>query len=264
MLEEHQATGDRRPLKVGFSCPQGGGKTTMVRFMRRLFGLEGKKCGGASLDDFYLTYREQTEMAEQNWQNGLLRYRGNPGTHDVDLLCRTLDRIDLLNSPCAPDGVTVPQYDKTRYMGRGDRKPDKCAELVPNGLDVFLFEGWCMGFLPVGQEYDFENPDVSPSGDLRLVDKNLEDFARIYDRLDGMLVVEVDDLQCVFDWRAQPEAEAIAAGKPGLTPAQVEDFVRRFMPSYELYTRALYGKESGVFPPGQELHIKINKERKPV
>lgn len=262
MLAEHQAN-STRPLVVGFSCPQGGGKTTMVSFMRVLFQLDGKVCAGASLDDFYLTYEEQTNVASEYWSNGLLRYRGNPGTHDVDLLGQTLDRIALFNTPEAPPCVAVPTYDKTRYSGRGDRAPGSRSELVSDGLDVFLLEGWCMGFQAVGQEHAFEDPSQSPSGDLRVVDKFLEEFHAIYERIDGMLVIEVDDLNCVFEWRAQPEREAIAAGKCGLSPEEVRDFVSRFIPTYELYTPRLYDRKDSILGEGKELHIKINQKRQP-
>jgi D-glycerate 3-kinase len=236
---------------------QGGGKTTMVKFLRKLFALDGKLCSGASIDDFYLTYDEQCQLAASNPNNGLLRYRGNPGTHDIPLLCKTLDRIRLLNQPGAPEVVEVLQYDKTRHGGRGDRAPPGASEKILNGLDVFLLEGWCLGFLPLGPDASFVDKNVED------VDHHLAEFSSIYSRLDGMLVIEVDDLRCVYEWRAQPEREAINAGKPGLSPEQIRDFVSRFMPSYAQYTPTLYSRDKEVLP-GKELHIKINERRQPV
>lgn len=256
LLEEHKQTSSR-PLMLGFSCPQGGGKTTMARFLRRLFAEDSRTCAGASIDDFYLTFKEQTELAARHWQNGLLRYRGNPGTHDVSLMRQTLNRVRLLNQPGAPDFVKVIKYDKTQNGGRGDRGRPEDAELVPNGLDVFLVEGWCLGFTPVDDDTTLVDPNLAD------VNRYMHDFASCYDQLDAMLVVEVDDLECVYEWRAQPEREAIAAGKPGLSPEQIRDFVDRFMPSYKQYTPRLYGYDNPVFP-GKELHIKIDAQRRPV
>jgi D-glycerate 3-kinase len=229
----------------------------MVKFLRKLFALDGKLCSGASIDDFYLTYEEQCQVALQNPDNGLLRYRGNPGTHDVPLLCRTLDEIRLLNTPGAPEVVEVVQYDKTCHSGRGDRAPPHASEKILNGLDVFLLEGWCLGFVPERTGTSFVDKNLED------INRHLEEFSSLYTRLDGMLVIEVDNLSCVYEWRAQPEREAINAGKPGLSPGQVRDFVSRFMPSYAQYTPRLYAPEHQLMP-GRELHIKLNEKRQPV
>lgn len=229
----------------------------MVKFLRQLFASDGMTSAGASIDDFYVPYMEQLKIASKNKGNNLLEYRGNPGTHDISLLCGTLDKIRSLNGPDSPSEVRVVKYDKTKYNGRGDRAPFREAEHIRNGLDVFLLEGWCLGFKAMDRRVDFVCEE------LKLVNKHLKDFDFVYDRLDGLLVIEVADLSCVYEWRAQPEREAIAAGKPGLSEEEVEDFVSRFMPSYEQYTPRLYSSFHTVLP-GKELHIKINKKRQPV
>jgi D-glycerate 3-kinase len=256
LVAVHQAQ-SARPLVLGFSCPQGGGKTTMVSFLRELFALDCTKCAGASLDDFYVPFTEQNRIAARHWDNRLLHFRGSPGTHDIPLLCRTLDRLRLMNGPCAPPHVEIIRYDKTQNGGRGDRAPPERSDILPNGVQVFLLEGWCLGFQAQGKEGSFV------SKDMRVVDEYLAEFDAVYSRLDGLLVVEVDDLNCVFEWRAQPERESIAAGKTGMSPDQVRDFVSRFMPSYEQYTPRLYDPDYELLP-GRELHIKINATRQPV
>jgi D-glycerate 3-kinase len=43
----------------------------------------------------------------------------------------------------------LPSFDKTAYQGYGDRRPaDEGAE-VRDTLDIFIFEGWSQGFLPI-------------------------------------------------------------------------------------------------------------------
>lgn len=48
--------------------------------------------------------------------------------------------------------------------------------------------------------------------------------------------------QWVFKWRLQAEERMRASGKPGMTDAQIADFVARFMPAYKAYLPGLYSK----------------------
>jgi len=100
LLDAHQATNEattKKPLTVGLSCPQGGGKTTLVDALNALFVAHGKKCADMSLDDFYLTRDEQVALStsEEGAGNGLLELRGNPGTHDLPLALSTLKALQV-------------------------------------------------------------------------------------------------------------------------------------------------------------------------
>jgi D-glycerate 3-kinase len=103
---------------LGLSCVQGGGKTTLSKYLEKMFIFTGKKCTVISIDDVYLTRKDQIQLATQNPTNQLLQYRGNPGTHDMNLLmdfvrkCKTSDQNSV---------IPVPQYDKSLHNGRGDR-----------------------------------------------------------------------------------------------------------------------------------------------
>ncbi|KAJ8428320.1 hypothetical protein Cgig2_014211 [Carnegiea gigantea] len=47
------------PFVIGFSAPQGCGKTTLVFALNYLFHASGRKCATVSIDDFYLTFEDQ-------------------------------------------------------------------------------------------------------------------------------------------------------------------------------------------------------------
>uniref|UniRef100_A0A7S3EI88 Uncharacterized protein n=1 Tax=Rhodosorus marinus TaxID=101924 RepID=A0A7S3EI88_9RHOD len=111
----------------------------------------------------------------------------------------------------------------------------------------------CMGFQPV------ENPSTS---DIAEVNEFLKDFAKVYDLLDVMLVVEIADPEYVYDWRKQAEDTMKAKGKAGMTSAQLKDFVDRFMPAYKEYLPGLYG--NGVSTELPQLNIKIDSNRIPI
>ncbi|KAJ4834890.1 hypothetical protein Tsubulata_050545 [Turnera subulata] len=51
--------GDIPPLVIGFSAPQGCGKTTLVFALDYLFQVTGRKSATLSIDDFYLTAEGQ-------------------------------------------------------------------------------------------------------------------------------------------------------------------------------------------------------------
>uniref|UniRef100_A0A7S0BP68 Phosphoribulokinase/uridine kinase domain-containing protein n=1 Tax=Rhodosorus marinus TaxID=101924 RepID=A0A7S0BP68_9RHOD len=235
---------------VGLSCPQGGGKTTITNFLVKMFAAEGITCAIASTDDFYHSYEKQRELAETYASNPLLEFRGNPGTMDVDLMFNTVNAL----ASCGPgDAVNIPRYNKSAYKGRGDRVPEEDWPTVNGPVDLVILEGWCMGFQPV------ENPSTS---DIAVVNEFLEYFARVYELLDLMLVVEIADPEYVYDWRKQAEDTMKAKGKPGMTSAQLKDFVDRFMPAYREYLPGLYS--DGVSADLPQLNIKIDSNRIPI
>ena len=65
-------------------------------------------------------------------------------------------------------------------------------------------------------------------------------------------------------WRLQAEVAMRARGKPGMTDAQVADFVDRYMPAYRAYLKALYAEGPTTSRPGRLLEIHINESRTPV
>ena len=241
---------NKRPLILGFSCPQGGGKTTMTTFIQKLLRTANVNVQIASLDDFYVTNKEQRRIAEQYPSNRLMQYRGMPGTHDLDLLNDTLD--DLRHSR----KVSIPRYDKTAFGGRGDRAPKKDWKHISEKTDVVLLEGWCMGFEAVPDD-EVIHPD------LRVVNDALKDFNSMYSRLDGLFIIEISNMEWVFDWRLQAERGVRAMGRPGLSDNQVIDFVSRFMPAYKQYSPQLYTRPTPLLP-NHELHIEIDNQRRPV
>jgi pantothenate kinase-related protein Tda10 len=88
----------------------------------------------------------QAELAASNSNNGLLKLRGNAGSHDLQLGTDTLKALRSLTSSGMK--AKVPRYDKSANAGFGDRAdPSKWSE-VEGPLKVVLFEGWMLGFEP--------------------------------------------------------------------------------------------------------------------
>ncbi|KAJ3164533.1 hypothetical protein HK101_000399 [Irineochytrium annulatum] len=239
-----------RPLLVGISGPQGSGKTTLVRALERDLAAAGLRACSLSLDDLYLTFDDQEDIAKQNPGNGLLRFRGNPGTHDLALGKSILDDLTTAydeNPQRVATPIKLPRYDKSLHRGRGDRSPESGWPTAEPPLDVILFEGWCLGFEAVDSDAALDSaiasaPETSPlrkydRDHVWLVQRSLEVTARaLWDRCDAFVRVRCEDWKFVYKWRR--EQERALAGEVGeastLTPEEVDDFVDRFMVVYVL------------------------------
>ena len=242
----------KRPVFVGIQAPQGGGKTTLVSHVLALLSEAGLRGTGVSIDDFYLTRQEQLRLAEGHPGNPYLEHRGYPGTHDIDLGVATLGALAGLGPGETERVARVPVYDKSAHGGRGDRAPADQWRDVASPLDIIFVEGWMFGFTPV---------TVDALGDPYLVEPNraLTDYDRWYRLLDAFVVLRATDPNFVLKWRVEAEEKMAAQGKPALSRAAIEDYVRRFLPAY-----ARYGGPPPNVPPDRRLVIALDELRRPV
>ncbi|KZV26101.1 D-glycerate 3-kinase, chloroplastic [Dorcoceras hygrometricum] len=227
------------PLVIGFSAPQGCGKTTLVFALDFLFRLNGRKSATISIDDFYLTANEQAKLRESNPGNGLL---------EVVLATKIGDKI------------TVPRYNKHAFNGRGDRADPATWPEVEGPLTVVLFEGWMLGFKPVPVEVV---TSVDPQ--LEIVNKNLEAYYDAWDRfIKSWIIIKIHDPSYVYNWRLQAEITMRNDGKPGMSDEEVMDFVSRYMPAYKAYLPTLYAEGPKGSDPNHSLVVEIDEGRNPI
>lgn len=221
----HAHRAPKRPLVVGLSAPQGSGKSTLVRELVVLLAQEGLRAVGLSIDDFYLRHVEQLGLAAAHPGNRALEHRGAPGTHDVALGERTLERLAALR---ADESTRIAAYDKTAHAGRGDRRDEGEWPAITGPLDVVVLEGWCLGFRPV-HESALRDPSLAP------VNAALRAYDRWQRRLDALMAWRARSLDDVVAWRVEAEDRSRAAGLPALDRAAATDYIRRFLPLYEAY-----------------------------
>eukprot|EP00595_Chromulina_sp_UTEXLB2642_P003087 CAMPEP_0196763530 /NCGR_PEP_ID=MMETSP1095-20130614/4261_1 /TAXON_ID=96789 ORGANISM="Chromulina nebulosa, Strain UTEXLB2642" /NCGR_SAMPLE_ID=MMETSP1095 /ASSEMBLY_ACC=CAM_ASM_000446 /LENGTH=237 /DNA_ID=CAMNT_0042116927 /DNA_START=199 /DNA_END=912 /DNA_ORIENTATION=+ len=214
-----------------------------------------------SLDDFYLTGDEQDQLAVKHKDNQLLKYRGNAGTHDLDLALSVLNKLKLkktssssLTTPSVNDmDIQIPKYDKSLRDGRGDRSPvSEWNQINKNcPVDVVLFEGWMLGF----NSYKSINKSIDVLTDeMKTIDNYLSNYKPLDELFDCWLVLAVDDINYVFEWRSQAEREMRRSGRSAMTEEQVRDFVSRFMPAYNAYLPDLY-----THGPQRKTNSPVNK-----
>ncbi|VVT57724.1 uncharacterized protein SAPINGB_P005838 [Magnusiomyces paraingens] len=255
------ASSKLRPLVVGISGPQGLGKSTLAAALQT--ALEAPQNGNLhvqrfSLDDVYLTHQDQQELSTNSNGNPLLRTRGQPGTHDLNLCVKMLDAL------CGASGrrVQVPIYDKAAYSGEGDREfegniPEtNSLEKETGYLDVVIFEGWCVGFQSLTAE-DLsagirERLLGSARGSNKLfnllaqhpeyltsVNEHLAAYQAIWDYFDVFVHLDAGDIGWVYDWRLEQEHKLIAERGTGQSDEQVREFINGYMSSYYLYVPRL-------------------------
>lgn len=237
------ATSSRRPVIIGVQGPQGSGKTTLTHAMLQAFAEQGVRAATVSIDDFYMTREGQLEVAAANPGNPYLEHRGYPGTHDIALGAETLRALH------AGTPTRIPVYDKSAHGGRGDRASDDTWRPVTEPLDLVFVEGWMLGFEPVP---DRQIADQS----LRTANAKLPDYQRWYREIDAWVILRALDPEYVLVWRVEAEEKMKASGKPGLSRADIEDYIRRFLPAYQTW-----GGAPRAIPADRTIELTIDESR---
>ncbi|XP_022153285.1 D-glycerate 3-kinase, chloroplastic isoform X2 [Momordica charantia] len=246
------------PLVIGFSAPQGCGKTTLVYALNYLFEVTGRKSAMLSIDDFYLTAEGQAQLRESNPGNALLEFRGNAGSHDLGLSVETLTALSKLTKEGLK--MKIPRYDKSAFNGRGDRADPSTWPEVEGPLTVVLFEGWMLGFKPLPTE---AVTVVDPQ--LETVNNNMKAYYDAWDKfIKAWIVIKINDPSCVYHWRLQAEIAMREAGKPGMSDEEVRDFVSRYLPAYRAYLPTLYSEGPSGSDPKRLLVVEIDEQRNPI
>ncbi|MDQ4091580.1 MAG: hypothetical protein M3163_14980 [Actinomycetota bacterium] len=115
-----------RPRVFAVSGPIGAGKSTIAGAVSRSLANVGLHAVAVSMDDFYLSRAERQRRG--------IPWRAAPGSHDLELMVRTLAAVQEGAAP-----LVVPRFD----MSRDDRSPDETFGEAP---DVVVFEGWILGY----------------------------------------------------------------------------------------------------------------------
>jgi D-glycerate 3-kinase len=221
----------QRPYVLGLSGLQGSGKSTLARVIKTQAEHRGWPTEILSLDDFYYSRSERETLAQQ--VHPLLRTRGVPGTHEIELLLSVLAAL-----PQASDKfpVTWPRFDK----GRDTRTPPSRWPRVIRPPRLVVMEGWALGLRPQ-LESALEEPvnelerSEDPDGRWRhWVNKQLRAYQPVWRKLDALIVLQAPNWEAVRDWRSAAEKELLARGAPLAMDAPA---MRRFLAHFERLSR---------------------------
>lgn len=220
---------------VGICGTQASGKSTLVASLARLLGAQGLRVAVLSIDDLYLGHAERQALARS--VHPLLATRGVPGTHDVTL------GLQLCDALAAGRELELPAFDKAQ----DDRKPTGSGTRTPAGLQVLLFEGWCVGARPQPEATLLEpvnalERDEDADGRWRrYVNTQLAgDYQRLFARLDELILLKAPGFESVLAWRTVQEHKLrdrlVAEGQP-LGRVMSDTQLTRFIAHYERLTR---------------------------
>ncbi len=242
-----------RPLVVGLCGAQGSGKSTLANGLLQGLHEAGIAAATLSIDDLYLTLAERERLASE--VHPLLRTRGVPGTHDVDLGLSVIADID------ARRPTQLPRFDKSR----DDRAPPDRWQAIDAPLDVLLFEGWCVGARPQSPEALIEPINALEREEDRdsrwraYVNGALEGRYRpLFGRIDFLTLLAAPGFEVVRAWRIQQENDLRAQSAPGAPGVMTDDQIARFIQHYERLTRHIL-----VEMPGRaDVTIAIDADRR--
>ena len=188
---------------------QGSGKTTLAREAAEAFG--GVQI---SIDDVYLTRAQREQMAED--VHPLFLTRGPPGTHDLRLLTRLIQRLGTAR---ADDKILIPDFDK-----RGDdRRPVRDWRIFIGRPRVILIDAWCLGAAAEEEDALIEpvnalERDLDSDGRWRRAVNGFVtgSYAEFAAKFDAILFLQAPAFDVVLDWRSQQEADLL-----GVAPSRL-------------------------------------------
>ena len=185
-----------------------------------------------SLDDFYYSRSEREALARE--VHPLLRTRGVPGTHEIELLLSVLAAL-----PHASDKLPVPhpRFDK----GRDTRMPPSrwpqghpAAEAgdrrrLGAGRPAAVCRRRCNE--PINALERDEDPDGSWR---RWVNKQLRSYQPLWRKFDALIVLQAPNWDIVRRWRGEQEQELLARHAPLAMDAEA---MERFLAHFERLSR---------------------------
>lgn len=272
---------------LGVVGGQGSGKTTLAEILKFLLKKKGYKTINFSIDDIYKTYEDRKALKEEIPE---LDYRGPPGTHDVDLGIAVILSIKYANkseeeikgileergcpedltkrvlewiAKVRSDGlVRTPVFNKGLEGSKGEReKEDKWKSVEePDNVKVIIFEGWCLGAVPIKRKLLKEpiaisetlskvlrlnkkqrrelidyfkkvETDKDPKASIReKVNQELSgDYRFLWNMLDDLVFLNVVDIKNTIKWRQEQELDIEEDETTSRkSPEDIKDFVDKF------------------------------------
>jgi D-glycerate 3-kinase len=222
----------RRPYILGLSGLQGSGKSTLARVMKVQAEARGWATEVLSLDDFYYARSDREALARD--VHPMLRSRGVPGTHEIELLLSVLAALSKASDKLP---VTHPRFDK----GRDTRFSPSRWPRITRPPKLVIVEGWALGVrpqlqaalaTPINELERREDPDGSWR---HWVNKQLRGYQPLWRKFDALIVLQAPSWAIVRRWRGEQEQDLLARHAPLAMDAAPA--MERFLAHFERLSR---------------------------
>jgi len=232
-------TNKKKPFIIGLAGGQGTGKTTissiLTLILQKYFKLNVFK---VSIDDFYKT-RKQREILSSS-KHSLLKTRGVPGTHEVNLILELFKRVKSKKFK----SLQIPKFNKAI--------DDRCSKNLWYKLkskpDVVIFEGWCVGAKPQSAKQlrtSINSLERIHDQDLKwrtyVNDQLKKKYKTLFKQLNGLLYLKAKNFKLLRNWRLKQERKlkAQTKNKKNLKIMNNND-VLNFMQTYQRITQQMF------------------------
>lgn len=245
-----------RPLVVGLCGCQGSGKSTLAAFLKLLLDWKMQPTAILSLDDLYLTRHQREKLAREI--HPLFATRGVPGTHDVTLGLRTLQR---LRTAGVRSHTPLPAFEKAR----DDRKPRKDWPVYKGRPAFILFEGWCVDARPqapaaLRKPVNRLESDCDPDGIWRAhVNGQLAGpYRDLFATIDVLLFMQAPSFDCVYKWRGLQEKKLRRPerGSAVMNRKELENFIMHYERLTRWMLKEIPERADILLPLGADQHIR--------
>ena len=190
-------------LILGFSGGQGSGKTTVTGILKIILKKFFKRrIHVSSIDDFYKTLVDRNKIS--NKIHPLLKTRGVPGTHDINLVKNFFNIIRKKKFK----KIKLPKFEKST----DNRLGKKYWFNIKQKPEIVILEGWCVGARPQSNSLikrsinileKYEDKDLKWR---KYVNEKLKkEYKKLFMMIDHLIFMRIPNFKVVFKWRLHQE-----------------------------------------------------------
>ena len=226
---------DFKVKTIGLSGGQGAGKSTITAILKFIFKKQyGLDICIFSIDDFYKTRNERKKMSKNF--HPLFLTRGVPGTHDVNLLSKTLE--NLKKKKFKP--VFIPRFDKSL----DDRMKKSKWTKITKRPSIIIFEGWCIGAkhqknekLKKSLNFIEKKHDVDLKWRKKVNYELKNRYNKLFNKIDKLIYLKAPSFKYIFKWRLLQEKKLKLTSKNKEIMSKSK--IREFIMFYERITKQM-------------------------
>ena len=222
-----------KTLFLGFSGGQGSGKTTVAKILKIILKKFFKrKIHVSSIDDFYKTLEDRNKIS--NKIHPLLKTRGVPGTHDINLVKNFFNIIRKKKFK----KIKLPKFEKAM----DNRLEKKYWFNIKQKPEIVILEGWCVGARPQSNSLikrpinileKYEDKDLKWR---KYVNEKLKkEYKKLFVMIDHLIFMKIPNFKMVFKWRLLQEKKL---KKKSYSNKKIMSYneIKRFIMFYERIT----------------------------